>query len=192
MKDPIVIIFDGEPVDILRLTSKFIWDHRRKIFNRLAKLCRWGGECPEFYSIAEHSVLVADIVRQMGGSPSAQLHALLHDAHEAFTGDVIDPLRKKLPALIDLQEGIDLVLLPALGVPHPEENAATVNIADKNAKALEINEFDFPMIYPAPKIHLSIHYLPWKASSRLMAQEFDYLFRKSYAAREKKNQHVQS
>jgi len=69
----------------------------------LSNLCRFGGHCSRFYSVASHSVLVHDIMAlQMGRgkvAPSALLlkMALLHDATEAYCGDVVSPLKLLLP-----------------------------------------------------------------------------------------------
>ncbi|HNP24648.1 MAG TPA: hypothetical protein PKM63_21755 [Panacibacter sp.] len=54
----------------------------------LSKICRFGGQITEFYSVAQHSVYVCAL------APSfCKLEALLHDAPEAYIGDVISPLK---------------------------------------------------------------------------------------------------
>lgn len=61
------------------------------IAHALAMTCRYGGHTSRFYSVAEHSVLVARF------APGGQkLAALLHDAAEAYFGDVIRPLKKHI------------------------------------------------------------------------------------------------
>lgn len=59
----------------------------------LAQINRFCGHAKRPYSVAEHSVLVATIAAGEGASTSAQLAALLHDAHEAYTGDVSSPAK---------------------------------------------------------------------------------------------------
>jgi 5'-deoxynucleotidase YfbR-like HD superfamily hydrolase len=63
--------------------------------NALGKTCRFGGHCNRFYSVAEHSVLVAEL----GADQSAelQLMLLLHDVAEAYMGDVPRPRRLLIP-----------------------------------------------------------------------------------------------
>lgn len=57
----------------------------------LSLLCRFGGHCLRFYSVAEHSVLLASKV-----SPQNRLWALLHDASEAYLVDVPRPIKRFL------------------------------------------------------------------------------------------------
>ena len=64
-----------------------------EIAHSLAQLNRYTGHALRPYSVAEHSLLVCDIVRGMGLGPHAQRAALLHDAHEAITGDVASPIK---------------------------------------------------------------------------------------------------
>lgn len=61
--------------------------------HRLALQCRFSGACSRHYSIAEHSINVAKFVPRR-----IAIHGLLHDAHEAYLGDVIRPLKVFGPA----------------------------------------------------------------------------------------------
>lgn len=58
------------------------------IAHHLAMVCRWAGATTDFFSVAQHSVLVSKIV-----PPVLQRWALLHDAAEAYVGDVTRPLK---------------------------------------------------------------------------------------------------
>jgi hypothetical protein len=60
----------------------------------LAKICRFNGHCTHFYSVAQHCCHVADIL-----PPNLRLRGLLHDAHEAVTGDTIYPVKMALKVL---------------------------------------------------------------------------------------------
>ncbi|BBK30286.1 hypothetical protein EDC65_2268 [Stella humosa] len=68
------------------------------IAHALAMICRWGGHVRDFYSVAEHSVLVATAVENRWPKRlDLHLWALLHDAAEAYVGDVTAPLGRLLP-----------------------------------------------------------------------------------------------
>ena len=68
------------------------------IAHALAQINRFTGHAARPYSVAEHSLLVCDIVRAKGLNAHAQLLALLHDAHEAYCGDVASPTKSLLSA----------------------------------------------------------------------------------------------
>lgn len=63
------------------------------IAHHLANICRFNGATGEFYSVAEHSVLCQLYVERHGGGPEEQLAALLHDAAEAYVGDMTSPVK---------------------------------------------------------------------------------------------------
>lgn len=59
---------------------------------RLDNICRWHGAGNRFYSVAEHSLRCFAMSAKLGFSAGA-MSCLLHDAHEAYTGDIAGPLR---------------------------------------------------------------------------------------------------
>lgn len=67
------------------------------IGHHLCKIQRFGGALPLniFYSVAEHSILMAKYAYRKYGKEIARA-ALMHDAAEAYLGDVISPLKETL------------------------------------------------------------------------------------------------
>lgn len=63
------------------------------VAHALALQNRFNGHTKRPYSVAEHSLLVADIAAADGATVLQQLAALMHDAHEAYTGDVVSPVK---------------------------------------------------------------------------------------------------
>jgi len=68
--------------------------HLVDIAHALSNLCRFNGHAKRFYSVAQHSVHVAQLVRRLGGGQVDVAHALLHDAAEAYMGDVPRPIKR--------------------------------------------------------------------------------------------------
>ena len=88
-KGPIIMLASGKSFDFLDPHgSDFDIDD---IAHGLANVCRYTGQCRAFYSVAEHSILVADTAEGFA------YEALLHDAAEAFIGDITRPFKQLLP-----------------------------------------------------------------------------------------------
>lgn len=67
------------------------------IAHSLSNQCRFNGHTHTFYSVAEHSVLVAKMVKEKtNNNVELVKQALMHDAPEAYVGDVIRPLKMQL------------------------------------------------------------------------------------------------
>lgn len=73
------------------------------IAHSLSYICRFTGHTRFFYSVAHHSILAAQRVPE-----EARLHVLMHDAAEAYLGDVsrtlkklIGPFYKEISARVD-------------------------------------------------------------------------------------------
>ena len=67
------------------------------IARALANVCRFGGHCRSFYSVAQHSVIVSELVEQRGGDVEDTFAALMHDATEAYLGDMPHPIKHRSP-----------------------------------------------------------------------------------------------
>jgi len=63
----------------------------------LANVCRFGGHCRPFYSVAQHSIIVSELVEERGGDVEDVFAALMHDAAEAYLGDMPHPIKHRSP-----------------------------------------------------------------------------------------------
>lgn len=70
------------------------------IAHGLSNICRYVGQCNPFYSVAEHSVRISRLIK----SDYLRLPALLHDASEAYIGDVSSQIKAIIPEYIKLEE----------------------------------------------------------------------------------------
>lgn len=113
------------------------------ISQHLSRLRRFGGASATPYSVLQHSLVVAELLPQHLRRPG-----LLHDAAEAYIGDVVAPLKDVLPGLRLLEDDFLRVIFRALGVPYPPaEEWATVKDADQRAFASEARLFGPPGLW---------------------------------------------
>lgn len=84
------------------------------IAHALAHVNRFGGHTRRFYSVAEHSVLVSRLV-----PPEFVFQGLMHDASEAYLGDVIRPLKAWLPEYKRIEKLWEAAIAKRFGLPTP-------------------------------------------------------------------------
>lgn len=79
------------------------------IAHALSQLCRFTGHCDRFYSVAEHSLIGALIFMERKQDELA-FEFLMHDAHEAYVGDLSTNLKKLCPDFKVVEERVDKVI----------------------------------------------------------------------------------
>ena len=119
------------------------------IAHALSNICRFGGHVKNFYSVAQHSLLVHKIC------PTFQ--ALMHDATEAYIGDMVRPLKVSQPDFKSAERLIWINICERFGINpimQPE-----VKDADNIALFTERRDLMFP---GGPKWKLEEQYKPVK------------------------------
>ena len=98
------------------------------IAHGLSNICRYGGHTLEFYSVAQHSVLVSEELEGDPIDPARCLWGLLHDATEAYLGDVITPLKAVMPEYQAAEALLAVAIAAKFVLPWPMPSA--VKVAD--------------------------------------------------------------
>jgi hypothetical protein len=119
------------------------------IAHSLSLLCRYGGHCQEFYSVAEHCVNVSFVV-----SPENALWGLLHDAAEGLgLIDMPRPVKSLLRDYYRLEEGIMRAVAERFNLPWPmpdDVKQADEAVLSKEKDAIMVSNFDWgPLPIPA-------------------------------------------
>ena len=98
----------GHRVDPLRLQPEDA--DLGDIAHALSQLCRFTGHTDRFYSVAQHSVLVASKAR----NDLEALYFLLHDTAEAYIADIARPVKLRLDGIEQIEKSIHSVILEKL------------------------------------------------------------------------------
>ena len=106
---------------------------------RLARLHRWAAAIP--YTVAEHSIACAVAAHAAGANPEHVRLALLHDAAEAWLGDVPAPLRVGLAWAGGRGRSFDQLEGDILRVIH-RRFAAVLPTAIPGAVSLQVWDID--------------------------------------------------
>ena len=134
-----IVTATGAEVDLRRTMAKDI--SALDIAAALPKINRFTGHTVRPYSVAEHSLLVCELAaREFAVKlPQALLAALLHDAHEAYCGDVSTPAKRVLGwAWTDLEQPIENTVLQRFGVLRAARQwASIIKQCDLLALAIE-------------------------------------------------------
>lgn len=92
------------------------------IAHALGNFCRYCGHTARFYSVAEHCVLMVRAAEKAGRNAQDLLTILLHDASEAYIGDMTRPLKQQIPLFKVIEDRIHFAVSKRFGLhwPHPE------------------------------------------------------------------------
>ena len=180
MEETCMETYSGWCIDLLSPAKELI--QIEDIAHGLALQCRFNGACMKFYSVAQHSIKVAELL-----PPELQLEGLLHDAAEAYTGDITRPMKAVLGAgyLPVIEAGFNRVLIEKFNLspkfPHNLEliGADLLLLKSEAAVLMESHGLTWSSI-PQQYDHYLIPITPirkWKAAERNFLNEFERLRR---------------
>ncbi len=135
-----IITYTGKIFDLLNPSPDMVCIE--DIAHSLAYQCRYTGHTQEFYSVAQHCVLMA----QNSDLPGDPMAKLLHDADEAYIGDMARPWKDLLRVsevvfhipIREFEQKIQDVIGLALGVDL--KHSAEVKVGDFRMMATEVRD----------------------------------------------------
>lgn len=99
------------------------------IAHSLSLSARWNGHTKEHYSIAEHSIWMANNASTLG----EKMECLIHDATEAYIVDVPTPIKRRLPEYLKVEEELNKIICEKFNVKYPFSK----KLKELDRKALE-------------------------------------------------------
>lgn len=109
----------------------------------LARRCRYGGHVRlDHYSVAEHTVLIVDHMAENGASVAQCLRALVHDGPEYVIGDMIRPIKYRMPDFRQLDHDLGRLIDRWAGLEPNDDDEAYLKdldsriIVDERAQAM--------------------------------------------------------
>lgn len=131
------------------------------IAHALSQICRFGGHTRVPYSVAQHSVVLSYSCR-----PKDRVNALLHDAAEAYLGDVVRPFKIQLPWFKPLESKWLLAISKALDVSPISEPRGLVRVheallaSERRDLLKDVPDLDWGLTVPP----LSKKVVPWESA----------------------------
>lgn len=108
------------------------------IAHALSMMCRYSGHCINFYSVAEHCVLIHDWLNE------EKKWGLLHDASEAYLVDIPRPIKPSLNNYYTIEEGLMGVIAKRFGlvgsIPSIVKFADNSILADERVQNMKPTE----------------------------------------------------
>jgi len=142
-----------------------------EIAHALSNICRFGGHVQVFHSVAYHSVLVSQECQ-----PQYALSGLLHDAAEAYCGDIVRPLKRELPSYCEIERRIqwaiaDRFWLPRY-VPFDVKRADEVLLATEARDVMGANLNEWGLLSARPRTERIIPIVDPRKAERLFMDRF--------------------
>ena len=132
------------------------------IAHALSMQCRFGGHTREFYSVAQHCVLMCERELMYNSNEDA-FAILMHDAAEAYLTDLARPVKQLMPGYAEAEKVMMRVINIKYGIVIDDRKKATINQMD-NAILYDESRALFPQGNPfvdrVPNV-ATFHIDPW-------------------------------
>lgn len=165
--DGCINTFSGRKLDLLNPSPDDI--NIRDIARGLSYNSHFGGQTPRFFSIAEHCLLVCDLMENEGVTdPKLLMAALLHDASEAYLGDMVKPLKVQLEKFQEIENRMQQVILEKFNLGN--------DMLMKKIKPFDMaaQEFEYMSFYKGLSLPLK-YYSPERSLHEFRKRFFRYL-----------------
>jgi hypothetical protein len=110
--------YSGVMIDVSHMSIEDV--RLQDIAHALSMQCRYNGHVKKFYSVAEHSVLLAEHIFVFSVDPKAALYALLHDGSEAYLGDIVRPIKGLMLEYLNIERHVQTVIFERFGIADLE------------------------------------------------------------------------
>jgi len=118
------------------------------IAHALSRLCRFAGHTQEHYSVAQHSVIMSGLPVdewQIGCNPVYwRMYVLLHDAAEAYMGDMPSTLKQLIPQFKLIEANVEKAIEERFNLRTDEKIVSVAKHADLRMLATEIEQLMLP------------------------------------------------
>lgn len=142
----------GKIIDLTAMTAEDV--EPLDIAQSTAMIARWNGHIRRWWSVGDHCIYVLNLVEKfinahqgdditfaLGGfsEDANRLAALLHDATEAYVGDVASPIKSLLPDYRELEHRVQSAIQDHFALPMASQTFI-VKAADAAALRVEARE----------------------------------------------------
>ena len=147
------------------------------IARALANQCRFGGHCRAFYSVAQHSVIISRLVEESGGDVEDSFAALMHDATEAYLGDMPHPLKHRSPlgaAFKDAEDHLEHALRERFNIKPdvPEIKRADRALLATERRAFSSEAWHWPELEGVEPLDMDLQAWPPDEAERAFAERY--------------------
>lgn len=123
---------------------------RRDIAHSLALTCRFNGHLNQFYSVAQHSIILQKLLPE-----ELTAWALLHDAAEAYLGDLVRPIKQSWQFFTEAEDRLLEAMAQSFRLTWPMPDKLkqvdfALGLAEAEAFGMDIGDWSVPDDFRLP------------------------------------------